>query len=184
MKIANTPLEGRSAALGVALLVAASLALTLGFACAVPLAAFAAIAALIFDLPAAALAVVAVWLANQAVGFGVMHYPLNATTFAWGGALGGLGLAALVAARVVVSRLGGLAGAAVAFLAAFVAYEGLLYGIDVVAGLDPAVFLLPVVERIFAINLVAFGLLLAASALSVRLFSKAQGQTPALASRA
>lgn len=154
-----------SSAAWICLLVAASLALTLGFACAAPLAAVAAVAALVFDFGAAMVAVFAVWLTNQIVGFTVLHYPMDATTLAWGGALGLLGFAALLAARVTLARLSGLLGAAVAFLAAFAAYEGLLFVVDVGAGLDPSVFALPVVARIFAINAAAFGALVAARAL-------------------
>jgi hypothetical protein len=54
--------------LWIALLVAASVAFTLGFACATPLAAFAAIAALSMPRKDALLLIGLVWLANQAVG--------------------------------------------------------------------------------------------------------------------
>jgi hypothetical protein len=55
--------------LWIALLVAASVAFTLGFACATPLAAFAAIAALSMPRKDALLLIGLVWLANQAIGF-------------------------------------------------------------------------------------------------------------------
>ena len=55
--------------LWIALLVGASVAFTLGFACATSLAAFAAIAALSMPRKDALLLIGLVWLANQAVGF-------------------------------------------------------------------------------------------------------------------
>jgi hypothetical protein len=158
----------RSTPVAFSLLIAASLALTLGFACALPLAAFAAIAALSFGPLAGALALVAVWAANQACGFAVLHYPLDATTLAWGGALGLLGLAAYAAARATLARVGGLLGAGVAFLAAFAVFQGMLFALDVGAGLDPSVFVTPILVRLFVINLAAFGALLAARALLTR----------------
>jgi hypothetical protein len=149
-------------ALVIALLVAASLALTRGFACALPLASFAAIAALMFEAGTAVAAMLAVWLANQIIGFCTMHYPTDASTFAWGGALGGLGLASLFAARSVLARIGGWVAAPAAFLASFAAYEGLLFVINLLVGLHAAVFAFDVVARIFAINAAAFGVMFAA----------------------
>ncbi|MDQ6867846.1 MAG: hypothetical protein M3178_05420 [Pseudomonadota bacterium] len=70
--------------LWIALLVGASVAFSLGFACAVPLAAFAAIAALTLSRRDAFALVGAVWLANQIAGFAVHHYPVTASTLAWG----------------------------------------------------------------------------------------------------
>lgn len=160
--LSKLPPARRTAALGIALLVAASLALTLGFACALPLAAFGAIAALMFEARKAVVAMLAVWLANQIVGFGVMHYPTDASTFGWGGALGALGLASLFAARAVLERAGGWAAAPAAFLASFAVYEGLLFVINLVVGMHAAVFAFAVVARIFAINAAAFGVMLAA----------------------
>jgi hypothetical protein len=49
----------------------ASIAFSLGFACATPFAAFAAAASLIMNRRDAMLLVALVWLANQGVGFGV-----------------------------------------------------------------------------------------------------------------
>ena len=168
MNSTSWSVEWRSTAARICLLVAASLTLTLGFACALPLAAFAAIAALSFDLGAACVAMSAVWLSNEFVGFAWLGYPTDASSLVWGGALGLLGFAALFAARATLASLGGLLGAGAAFLAAFAAYEGLLFVVDVGVGVDPSVFAGSVVARIFAINAVAFGLLAAARALGSR----------------
>ena len=112
----------------IALLVAASVAFSLGFACATPLAAFAAIAALSMPRKDALLLIGLVWTANQAVGFSVLHYPWTADCFAWGVGLGIVALLATLGAKWTAERfnpLGRLASA-MAFLAAFAIYEGLL----------------------------------------------------------
>ena len=133
-----------------------SLFFTLGFACAVPLAAFAAISAISFGRRNALLATGAVWLANQAIGFGFMHYPLDAETLAWGGALGIIALLSCEAAGLASRRISGVAGVVAAFLAAFVAYEGSLLLIDATIGLLERVDALGTL-RIFLINASAFG---------------------------
>jgi hypothetical protein len=48
---------------------------------------FAAIAALSMPRKDALLLIGLVWLANQAVGFSVLHYPLTPNCFAWASAL-------------------------------------------------------------------------------------------------
>jgi len=133
-----------------------SVLFTLGFACAVPLAAFAAISAMSFDRRTALLATGAVWLANQAIGFGFMHYPIDGETLAWGGALGVIALLSCEAAGLVTRHVRGVVGAGVAFLAAFVAYEGSLLLIDAAIGLLEHVDALGTL-RIFLINACAFG---------------------------
>jgi hypothetical protein len=133
-----------------------SVLFTLGFACAVPLAAFAAISAISLDRRSALLATGAVWLANQAVGFGFMRYPLDGETLAWGGALGVIALLSCEAAGLVSRRISGFAGAVASFLAAFVAYEGSLLLIDAGLGLLDHVDALGTL-RIFLINACAFG---------------------------
>ncbi|HWX14176.1 MAG TPA: hypothetical protein VNY06_04850 [Methylocella sp.] len=57
-------------------LILLSVAFSLGFSCAVPLAPFATIGAL-------TVLIGAVWLANQMTGFALLHYPLERTAFAW-----------------------------------------------------------------------------------------------------
>lgn len=138
-------------------LVAASVGFSLGFACATPLAAFAAAAACGRRRGDAFRLVGAVWLASQLVGYGILGYPWTANSLAWGAVLGVAALAACEGA----GRVAGRAGVAwiawpAAFLAAFAAFEVTL-GLAAVtllggtAGFAPAV-----VARIFAINLGAF----------------------------
>ncbi|HKH80960.1 MAG TPA: hypothetical protein VKA03_05010 [Methylovirgula sp.] len=150
----------------IAALVAASVGFSLGFACAVPLAAFAAIAALTMHRGVALLLVLAVVLANQCVGLTALHYPFGPDTLAWAAAFALVGVLAVLAAE---SAYGSTALAhpivayAAAFLAAFAAYEGGFFLITILSssGLEP--YAAPVVLRIFAINAAAFlGLLMAA----------------------
>jgi hypothetical protein len=148
-----------------AALVAGSVALSLAFACAVPLAAFAALGALTMRRGEAALLVLAIVLANQCVGLALLHYP--AEGLVWAAAFALVGLAGVFAAdwtyRSTALAHPFVAGAC-AFLAAFAAYEGGLFLITVTAApADLATYAAPVVLRILAINVAAFlGLLLAA----------------------
>jgi hypothetical protein len=143
--------------LGILALPVASILFTLGFACAVPLAAFGAIAAMSFCRRDALVATFGVWLANQLWGFGVLHYPTDASTFAWGGALGVIALLSCEAAGFAARRFSGVVGASAAFLAAFVAYQGLLVAVDLAIGLPCEAFAPAIVGRIFLINACAFG---------------------------
>jgi hypothetical protein len=156
------PMSGRQTGAVVALVAAPSVALSLGFACALPLGAFATISALIFQPRAAVCAVLAVWLMNQIVGFSFLHYPPDASTIAWGFALGVIGLLPLGAAFLVLSRLDGFVGILAAFLLAFVVYEGAIYVVCVASGAGVGSFTKPIVTRIFLINAASFGGLLAA----------------------
>src|SRR3974390_2972523 len=99
-----------SAGVAIVLLTAASAVLTLGFACAVPFAAFATISALLFNRSAAIATVLSVWFADQIIGFTCLHYPTDFSTFAWGAALGGIALLSLVAAAAVLARVHGFLG--------------------------------------------------------------------------
>jgi hypothetical protein len=162
------PMSGRQTGAVVVLLAASSLAFTLGFACALPLAAFPTVSALMFQPRTAVGAVLTVWLMNQIIGFSLLHYPTDPSTIAWGFALGAIGLLSLGAAFLVLSRLGGLVGILASFLAAFVVYEGAIYIICVASGTGVGSFTAPIVTRIFFINAISFGCLLAARELLAR----------------
>lgn len=146
------------APLWIALLVLASVVFSLGFACAVPLAAFAALAALTLSRRDALLLVGAVWLTNQIAGFTVLHYPLDPSTFAWGAVLGAIALASTLAAQWVKGQVP-LAGGAFVFLAAFAVYEGSLVAISLAFGSGLSNFTPSIVRRILAINFAAFAAL-------------------------
>ncbi len=149
----------------IATLVAVSVGLSLAFACAVPLAAFAALGALTMRRGEAVLVVLAIVLANQCVGFAVLHYPVQGLV--WSATFATVGVVAVFAAEWTY-RSAALAhpivGYAAAFLAAFAAYEGGLFLITVVAApSDLATYAAPIVLRVLAINAAAFaGLLLTA----------------------
>jgi hypothetical protein len=143
----------------IALLVAASAAFSLGFACATPFAAFAAIAALTMPRRDALPLIGLVWLANQAVGFGVLHYPWTADCLAWGVGLGIVSVLATFGAEWAAKRFNALPGLlvwAVVFLFAFALYEGLLFAASVTVQSGAEDYTAAIVGRIFAINTVAF----------------------------
>ncbi|MFZ3176604.1 MAG: hypothetical protein WA150_01400 [Methylovirgula sp.] len=152
-----------------AALVVISVGLSRAFACAVPLAAFAALAALTMRRGEAVLLVLAIVLANQCVGFAVFQYP--AAGLVWSAAFALVGVAAVFAAEWTC-RSAALAhpmlGRASAFLAAFAAYEGGLFLITVAAAPgDLATYAAPTVLRILAINATAFAGLLVVARIAI-----------------
>jgi hypothetical protein len=158
--ISLTPEWRRSVWMGS--LVFLSVVFSLGFSCAVPLAAFAAIGVLTLRRHDALILIGAVWLANQFTGFALLHYPLERAAFAWGGALGSVALLATLAACWVNGRLAQrnrLLGSSAAFLAAFAAYEGALYAISALTANGLPNFAPAIVLRIFLINATAFATL-------------------------
>lgn len=167
--LAAVPERGRRA-LWIGLLTASSLLLSLIFACATPFAAFAALAALNMKRTDAFLLTLIVWLANQAVGYGVLHYPQTFDSFAWGAAIGIAALlatAAAVATERYLSWSGAVVTMAIAFAAAFAVYELALYATAFVLPSSDSAFLWPVVRDILKVNLLALiGLGLLSSAAS------------------
>src|SRR5580704_1050942 len=82
---------------------------TLAVACGTPFAALAALAALFLPRRDAFALIAVNWLANQAIGFGLLHYPLN-----WDCYRGGinLGVAALLATAAALLSQGALRNSA------------------------------------------------------------------------
>ncbi|MGY3035801.1 hypothetical protein ACVIIV_004971 [Bradyrhizobium sp. USDA 4354] len=78
---------------------------SLAFACATPFAAFAVLAAAMLPLRRALLVVTGAWLVNQSIGFGVLHYPIDGRTIAWGFVIGAAALAATAASSAVIRML-------------------------------------------------------------------------------
>jgi len=112
------------------LLVAISAAITIVFTCVTPFAAFAVIAAVTVSRREAVMLAAALWLTNQAVGFGLLHYPWTASTFAWGAVLGVAAVVGTLAALEMFRRLGSLRPVArnvCAFGAAFGLYQLTLF---------------------------------------------------------
>jgi hypothetical protein len=143
--------------LWIGVLVIASIGFSWAFACAAPFAAFAAAAALTLARRDALALIVAVWLANQAVGFALLGYPADANSLAWGVLLGAAAIMATLLAQLCAARLGdlpGLARAAATLVAAFMLYEVVLVAATPVLGAIES-FAPAVVAQVFALN--AFG---------------------------
>jgi hypothetical protein len=140
-------------------LVAASVVFSLGLACAVPLAAFAAAAALSLSRRDALLLILLVWLANQLVGFTVLHYPWTASTFTWGVVLGAVAVLATWASQWIAGRLVNARRAftvTTTFLIAFAVYQAALFAVSATLLGGTEIYTAAIQGRIFAINAAAF----------------------------
>ena len=100
------PVEARYAPMFCFVLLTASCSLaSFVLACATPLAAFAVVAAATLPMRPALLVTTGAWLVNQTIGFGALHYPIDATTIAWGFIIGAAALAATLTSAVVLRSL-------------------------------------------------------------------------------
>jgi hypothetical protein len=150
--------------LWLALLVGASIVFSLGLACAVPLAAFAAAAALSMSRRDVLLLILLVWLANQVVGFAVLDYPWTMSTFAWGAALGIVAILATMASQWTAKPLAHARRAvsfAATFLMAFAVYESILFAFSATLLGGAEIYTAAIQGPIFAINAAVFVGLLA-----------------------
>jgi len=116
--MAGEAINRGSPLLWIVLLSAASVLTSWALACATPFAALAALAALHMERREGLILMAVAWLASQAVGFGIHHYPRDPTTLMWGGVIGLAAIASLLAARSATSRAAG--GAVMSLGAAFV----------------------------------------------------------------
>jgi len=125
------PVESRYAPLFCFVLLTAACALaSLAFACATPFAAFAVVAAATLPLQSALLVTAAAWLVNQGIGFGFLHYPVDAGTVVWGFVIGAAALSATGAAVAMLrlmQRVGTVVALSTALVGAYVAYELVLF---------------------------------------------------------
>ncbi|HVZ04738.1 hypothetical protein [Hyphomicrobium sp.] len=145
----------------VALIAALSVGGSLAFACAAPLAAVAALAGCKMERGAGLALVVAAWLSNQVIGYGVLGYPQTFHSFAWGAAIGGASILAFFGAHAASASAGNRPlSLAIGFLAAFAIYEFALYLAGIPLSGSAEAFSMPIVTRIFEINVVAFAGLL------------------------
>jgi len=173
------PLERRLAPLFsfVLLAVAAALA-SLVFACATPFAAFAVVAAALLSLPAALAVVGVAWIVNQVIGYGVLGYPHDASTIAWGLAIGVAALVAVVAAKATL-RLAPRTGAATALVlslvAAYAAYELVLLAFTPWLG-DAGDFSAAIVGQLGVLNVLWLASLLAVCAAAAPLLAMRRRQ--------
>jgi len=162
----------------IAIVVFISVTLSLGLACAMPFAAVAAVAALTLERRKALLLVGLAWLTNQAVGFGVLHYPWTAETLVWGLALLAVSLLATLGAGLCATRFEAfprLGVALLAFCSAFAIYEGLLFVVTVAVGEGMETYEPEVVAKIFVLNGAVFTTLFAASRLRLPRASQQPG---------
>jgi hypothetical protein len=171
--------EQLAALICLALLATACALASLLFACAAPFAAFAVVAATMLPMRSAIITVGGVWLVNQAIGFGLLSYPLDANTIAWGAVILVAALAGTAAASTVLHHAKGsqIIALGIAFVAAFAAYELLLLAATPVLGgheaMAPAI-----VARIAGLNLVWFlGLVIATEILRLLAISRFRGST-------
>lgn len=157
--------------LWVGVLVAAAILFSFALACGMPFAALGALAALTLSLRDAVYLAGLGWLANQAIGFGFLGYPLDPMTLAWGVAIGLSAVAAVGGATVALrgARASGpVAQAGVAFVAAWAAQQGIVLAASLVLGGTVTAFAPAVVWFIFWTNALAFAVLLGAQALGAR----------------
>lgn len=151
--------SGWRPALWLALLVTASVAFTLGLACAMPFAAIGAAAAMTLGRRDALVLTAAAWLVNQAIGFAFLSYPMTADTIAWGIVLGIVALLTTLAAVDLTRRVAGqgaVAAALASFAGAFVVYEGGLFLVAATWLGGTEDFVPAIVAYILAVNAGAF----------------------------
>ncbi len=130
---------------------------SLFFACAAPFAAIGALAASKMGRTQGLALVVVSWLANQAVGFAILGYPMSTETFAWGGAIGLAAILGFAAARSAMEfSAGDYTRVAIAFASAFVGYELSLYAAGFLLPTADDAFSIATVMRVFEINALAF----------------------------
>lgn len=156
--------------LWILLLTAASVFVTLGMACATPFAALATLAALHMSRRDGLALIGIAWLADQAVGYGLLGYPRTSNSFAWGVILGVGAILALLAGQVLTDHLRDrslmVAGAA-AFAGAFVAHQVVLFAATAGLASGSEAFSLPIVGWLLRVNLLSLAGLLVLYRLAV-----------------
>ncbi|MBR0783229.1 hypothetical protein [Bradyrhizobium iriomotense] len=133
-----------------ALLTASCALASFALACATPFAAFAVVAAAMLPLRPALLVVTGAWLVNQSIGFGVLHYPVDGSTLAWGFLIGAAALVATATSSAVLRALPqGRTPLvlAITLVAAYAAYELVLFAATPALG-GEAAFTAAIVTRL------------------------------------
>lgn len=119
------------------ILTLAVVGVTVALSCVTPFAALAVALAGTVGLRASLRVMIAVWFANQIIGFGFFHFPHTANTYLTGIAIGGAAVVTTIVASVVLKYMSFRAAPlrlGVALLVSFAAYEttllpaGLLFG--------------------------------------------------------
>jgi hypothetical protein len=143
----------------IGLLGGASIGFSLVFACATPFVALVTLAALTMTRRDALIVAGAVWLANQAVGYGILDYPRTFDSYAWGVAIGLAALLALLAARAIgeqFERRGPIVTTGICFLSAFAVYELALYAASFWLSSSDAAFSWATVGYFLQVNALGF----------------------------
>ncbi|MEM9628788.1 MAG: hypothetical protein AAGA21_21340 [Pseudomonadota bacterium] len=156
----------------VLLLAGTSFVFSLALACATPFAALAALGALALKKVDAFAVTILAWLINQAVGFGLLGYPTDPMTLAWGVAIGLSAVAAVAAAMLTVRAFvfrGPLLRASLAWAAALCAQQLTIYLASFILPSDPAAFAPAVLLGIAWTNALAFVVLAALQAIGAKL---------------
>lgn len=171
---ATTASAGTSAgtAIWIALIAGLTVIGSYGYACAAPLAAVAALAALKMERTDGLILVGLAWVINQAVGFLLLSYPHTTETYLWGAAIGFASFAGFFAARAAARiNVPSLASWVITFLVAFVGYQVALYLASLTFTDPSSGFTSAVVTEVFTINVGAYAgfavVYLAAVALSL-----------------
>jgi hypothetical protein len=128
-------------------------ALGLVFLCIAPFAAVAALATRTLARRAAVAAVVTMWFFNQAIGFGVLHYPRDVPTIGWSAAI----LVASVGSALVATSF---RNPFFAFAAAFATYEATLFVWGALHGVHGG-FSAEIVAEVFVANVAGLAILTA-----------------------
>lgn len=140
-----------------AILTLAVVGVTVALSCVTPFAALAVALAGTVGLRASLRLMIAVWCANQAIGFGLFHFPRTPDTFLMGMAIGGAAVAGTIAAWAVLNRMRSLPvllRLGVAFLVSFGIYELALVGPVVFLG-DLQTFRPAIVAELGLVNAVS-----------------------------
>jgi len=128
-------------------------ALGVVFLCIAPFAAVAALATRTLARHAAIAAVVTMWFFNQAIGFGILHYPRDVPTLGWSAAI----LVASVGAALVAR---GFRNPFFAFASAFATYEVTLFAWGALHG-ERGGFSADIVAEVFVANVAGLAILTA-----------------------
>lgn len=138
-----------------AVLTLAAVGVTVALSCITPFAALAVALAGTVGLRASLRVMIAVWLANQAIGFGVFHFfPRTTDAFLIGIAIGGAAVGGTIAAWLVLNRMRSrpvLLRLGVALLVSFGIYELALIGPVVFLG-DLETFRPAIVAQLGLVN--------------------------------
>lgn len=139
-----------------AILAAATIAGSYVFACALPFAALAALAAIYLPRRDAVILVAAAWAANQAIGYCVLDYPRTFDSFAWGAVMGLCAVATLFVGFAVERAMTQREVALIAvFTACFATYEFLMTAATLVLPAGGG-FEVSVYEYVAVVNVLAF----------------------------